>query len=161
MKYKFNFACIVSRLLYGLQAAWLIKVARDRLDGFHAKCLRQILGIAPSYYSRISNETVLQQLQAPKLSELLLQQQLNFFGRVARRSSLCPVRRLIFANDGLTLQDAASKRIRGRPRQTWPSEIFRRGVAMAGPIAAFESLIVNEQAWKEAVRLHCRSACSQ
>ena len=56
-------ASVINRLLYGLQAAWLIKAARARLDGFHAKCLRQIFGIALSYFSRISNKALLQAMR--------------------------------------------------------------------------------------------------
>ena len=38
-------ACIESKLLYGLQTAWLSVVERRRLDGFQARCLRQVLWI--------------------------------------------------------------------------------------------------------------------
>ena len=89
-KYRIYAACVVSRLLYGLQTAWLVKAARARLDGFHAKCVRQILGIAPSYWSRISNEAVMQQMQAPKLTKLLLQQQLNVFWAAGQKLRLVP-----------------------------------------------------------------------
>ena len=156
-KHRIYAACVVSRLLYGLQTAWLVKAARARLDGFHAKCVRQILGIAPSYWSRISNEAVLQQMQAPKLTNLLLQQQLNFFGQLARRSDSCPVRQLVFASGGLTLKDETLKRKQGRPKQTWASEIYRIASQMSGSQRQLESTIANEQAWKEAVRSHCRS----
>ena len=47
-KYEVYTTCIVSRLLYGLQAMWLRTGQRKQLDAFHAKCLRQILGIQPS-----------------------------------------------------------------------------------------------------------------
>jgi hypothetical protein len=50
---------IESRLLYGLTGAWLRVAERRRLDGFHARCLRQILKIPPAYFSRISNQKVL------------------------------------------------------------------------------------------------------
>ena len=36
-KYKIYIAWIVSKLLYGLQTAWLTKSQRNKLDGFHAK----------------------------------------------------------------------------------------------------------------------------
>ena len=151
-KYRIYLSCVVSRLLYGLQAAWLIKVARARLDGFHAKCLRQILGITPSYWSRISNEAVLQALQAPKLTDILLQQQLNFFGHIARRAATCPIRQLVFADGGLTIKDEALKRKRGRPRQTWATEIYRVALEMTGSVQCLEEAILNKSAWKAATR---------
>ena len=67
-----------------------------RLDGFQARCLRQILKIQPAYYSRVSNATVrkitgiqasywsrisnsevLSRVHGQKLSVLLLEQQVK------------------------------------------------------------------------------------
>ena len=48
-------ACILSKLVYGLVTAVLNKLERRRLDGFQARCIRRILKVPPSYYSRISN----------------------------------------------------------------------------------------------------------
>ena len=44
-------ACIVNTLTYGLHTGWLITAERRRLDGFHARCLRKIIGVLPSDYS--------------------------------------------------------------------------------------------------------------
>ena len=58
-KLHIYYACIVSKLLYGLHTTWLNVTERRRLDGFHTRCLRRILGISAAYYSRVSNtETV-------------------------------------------------------------------------------------------------------
>ena len=54
---------VLSRLLYGLQTLWLSKHLRQRIDGFHCMCLRQILGIPHSYISRIPNADVLKKAQ--------------------------------------------------------------------------------------------------
>ena len=45
---------VVSKLLYGLQTMALGGAPLKKLAGFHARCLRRILGIAPSYWSRVS-----------------------------------------------------------------------------------------------------------
>ena len=76
------FACIVSKLRYCLQAIWPNKVSRHEADAFYARCLRRILGIAPSSWS-CGNSAVLQRARAPKLSKTLLEQQLHFFGVLA------------------------------------------------------------------------------
>ena len=52
-------ACVVSSLTCGLQTAWPPVAARRRLDGFHAKCLRRICNIPPSFISHVSNADVL------------------------------------------------------------------------------------------------------
>ena len=54
-------ASVVQKLLYGLEGAWLNKALLTKLDGFHAKCLRKLLGIPPSFLSRVSNAFVLQE----------------------------------------------------------------------------------------------------
>ena len=53
-------AVVTSKLLYAVASAWLTKGDRRRLDGFHVRCLRQILKIPPSFVSRVSNAKVLQ-----------------------------------------------------------------------------------------------------
>ena len=73
-KYRIYRACVLSRLLYGLQTAWLTKVAKQKLDGFHAKCCRLIAKIAPAYYSRVPNTDVLAEMGAQRLSNILLEQ---------------------------------------------------------------------------------------
>ena len=35
-------ACIISKLMYGLESVWLLKADRDKLDGFYANCLRPV-----------------------------------------------------------------------------------------------------------------------
>ena len=46
-------ACVQTKLLYGLHAAWLRKHGLAKIDSFHVLCLRKILGIPHSYISRI------------------------------------------------------------------------------------------------------------
>ena len=78
-------ACVVSKLLYGLDAIWMNKCARRRLDGFQARCLRRITGVPPSFVSRVSNDEVRRRAEGqPRLSTTLLKRQLHLMGRAAR-----------------------------------------------------------------------------
>ena len=52
-------AVIEAKVLYGLNVAWLSKSERARLGGFQARCVRRVLRILASYYSRVSKHTVL------------------------------------------------------------------------------------------------------
>ena len=52
-------ACITSKVLYSLESLWLLQTDRSRLDAFQCSCVRQILRIAPSFISRVSNADVL------------------------------------------------------------------------------------------------------
>jgi len=78
IRFKFEIftACVLQRLLYSLETAWLNKSLRNKLDGFYAKCLHQILKINPSHISRVSNHYILQQFNAKPLSRTLLHRQL-------------------------------------------------------------------------------------
>ena len=51
---------VVKRLLYSLGSLVLTKQEKRRIDGFHNRCLRSILGIQPSFLSRTSHAEVLQ-----------------------------------------------------------------------------------------------------
>ena len=84
-------ALIESKLLYSMASLTLTVAQQRTLNGFQNRCLRKVLGIAPAYWSRISNAVVLEQARCVKLSALLLQRQLTFFGKIAlseHRSSL-------------------------------------------------------------------------
>ena len=96
-------------------------------------------------------------MQAPKLTGILLQQQLNFFGQLARRAAMCPARQLVLVDDGLTIKDDALKRKKGRPRQTWTPEIDRLALQITVSSHRLEETIVNEQAWKASTH-SCRRA---
>ena len=155
-KYNIYLSCVVSRLTYGLQTAVLGKAAKNKLDGFHARCARSILGIQPSYWSRVSNASVLGQLHATQLSSLLLEQQLQYFGKLAQRPANCPARQLVFDEDlGLRNQDLARRR--GRPRLQWASECYRIAQSFFESPAAFRECLLNEMAWHTAIRTFCRA----
>ena len=54
-------ALVETKLLYSLATLCLNVAERRRLDGFQNQCIRQVLGIKPSFVSRVSNHDVLQQ----------------------------------------------------------------------------------------------------
>ena len=69
--------------MYGIDGMWLNQCERRRLDAFQAKSLRRITKINHSYWSRISNEQVLDAAKCDPLSADLHKQQLKLFGRLA------------------------------------------------------------------------------
>ena len=52
-------AVIVSKLIYGLETMYLNDSLLKRLDAFHIRGLRHILGIQHSYWSRVKNEEII------------------------------------------------------------------------------------------------------
>ena len=146
-------SCVVQKLLYGLDSAWLSAALLKKLDGFHAKCLRRLLKISPSYISRVSNQYVLNQLNAQPLSKTLLQRQLFLFGHIARLSSDNVVRNSVFVGDTVQLHvDQARKQ--GRPRNTWASELCKIALTFVGDQVLSETLS-NKVRWDAAVKRFC------
>ena len=116
--------CIVSGLLHGLCTATLAKADLRRLDGFHARCLRSILGVPPAYYSRVSNDTVLKRARRCPLSERMKAEQQNFLSVLQDRDFSDPVRCTIFSQTSSDPRPFPGKRRVGRPRNTWVRNIL-------------------------------------
>ena len=147
--------------MYGLQTAWFNQSARRRLDGFHARCLRQTLGILPSFLSRISNATVLQQAGATKASSTLLLRQLQLFGRLATSPGTFPVRAGLFAGSSLEIKALFGQRRRGRPRSYWPEMVRAHAVAAGGGEDNMEQLLSVQNGgknskWLKLIQDYCK-----
>ena len=52
-------AVVISQLVYGLETLYLSSSLIKRLDAFHIRGIRHIMGIEHSYWSRTSNEEIL------------------------------------------------------------------------------------------------------
>ena len=119
-------ALITSKVLYSLSSAWLNKAERRRIDGFQARCLRLILGIAHPYISRVSNKRVLQQSGQKSYSSQLLRQQLVLFGKICRSHDTDALRQLTFQPSSPRPATDSCKRPVGRPRHGWTKELYRK-----------------------------------
>ena len=147
--------------MYCLHTAYLNKAERRKLDGFQARCMRQIIGVLPSFISRVSNADVLGKANAVTLSNTLLRQQLQLLGAIAGRPSDDAVRGLIFQPDTLDLRTSAIPRRRGRPRVTWSAYVWSQAIAAAGSRDRLKDLMQDtklaRRAWSTAVKKHCTS----
>ena len=123
---------VLSRLAYGLSTQWLLASQRRRLDGFAARCLRRVLGIAPAFLSRISNATVFARAGILSFSSQLLKQQLHLFGKVALSPEGSPLRSNTFVDNSLMPLIGHFVRKVGRPRQNWTSQLIAEGVSRLG-----------------------------
>jgi len=147
-------AVISSRLLYSLGSAWLNVAELRRLNGFQCRCLRPILGIKPSFISRVSNSTVLQQSGQIPYGRQLLRQQLLLFGRVARAPPTHPLRKLTFVPGSLSPATGHYVRRVGRPRNEWAVMLEKEARKVH---ANFNVIIRTEPEWKAAVYGYCMS----
>ena len=97
-------AMVESKLLYGLGTFWLRKADKRRLDGFHNRCLRRVLGIQPSFISRVANAEVLECAKVEQLSVVLLRRQLKHFDKVSRCAVEHPLRAATFISTTMNLR---------------------------------------------------------
>ena len=147
-------SCIVTKLMYGLESVWLLQADRRRLDAFQARCLRRILGIPPSYVSRVPNTEVLRAAGSVPMTRLLLKKQLFLYGKVALLPDDAPQRKVMFDPGTLRLVSAHYRRKRGRPRQQWPQSVHNLALEAAGSIEVLSSILRGDGyiIWKELVQ---------
>ena len=138
-KFRVFNACILSKFMYSLHISWYDVVARRRLDGCQARCVRYILGIQPSFLSRMSNAEVF--ARAGVLRASLLQRQLGLFGRLAMSDGACALRAAVLHPASLELKQASWDRRVGRPRQYWPTMVRGHVVAAVGGEEELVSLL--------------------
>ena len=101
-------ACIISTLLYGSEAWTTYARQEKRLNSFHMRCLRRILGI--SWEDRVPNTEVLAKASLPSMFTLLRQRRLRWLGHVRRMEDGRIPKDILYG------QLASGKRRTGRPK---------------------------------------------
>jgi hypothetical protein len=75
-------ACVLSMLLYGSESWTLYSHQERRLNAFHMRNLRRLLGITKQ--DRVRNTSVSAQAGMPSLFAILSQRRLRWLGHVCR-----------------------------------------------------------------------------
>jgi hypothetical protein len=115
VKIRFYDACVLSTLLYGLNTVPVRRNDIERLEGFHRRNLRTILGFKLT--DRIPNSELLQRANMSSIEHLLRRQRLGLVGHIARRAETRPARRAIFADPPGGWPN------RGGGRKTWKATL--------------------------------------
>ena len=152
-------ACVVCKLTYNLHSVWLTQPEIQKLNAFHMRCLRRILKIAPSFYSRISNQTVLTQARSRRISSVLLERQLKFFGTLARRRDDDVMKQSVLDVTASVLKPKTATGIKrcGRHKISWPKGVYHAAASVASETGrTLSSMLLNKIAWEQAVHKHCR-----
>ena len=153
---------VVSKLQYGLATTWLVTSQRRRVDGFYARCLRQILRIPPAFVSRTSNARVFARAAVVPFTQKLLQRQLVLLGKAAHSNADHPLRRDTFGRDGcIPLVGRFVRRI-GRPRQDWTSQVLAEAQRLFG-CRRCQTLLADrspgaKKRWNAEVQRVCRTS---
>ena len=75
-------ACVISTLHYGSESWTMHAHHEKRLNVFHMRCLRRILGI--TWQDKVTNKVVLEKARIPGLYTLLKQWRMRWLGHVTR-----------------------------------------------------------------------------
>ena len=103
-------------LLYSCEAWTLTADLRRRLDSFATSSLRRILGYRWQDY--VSNQEVLDRAGMGRVTCLIRERQLRFYGHVVRFPMDDPAHRILYAKD-----PAGWNRRRGRPKLSWLAQL--------------------------------------
>ena len=143
---------VISRLLYGLNTAWLNIAEIRRLNGFHCRCLRTILRIPPSFISRVPNADILAHAEEVPLGRQLLKQQLLLFGRLIRAPDTDPLRSLTFIEETTQLKSSICARRRGKPRNEWVLMLQKKCWNMG---VNYHQNVYVENSWRRVIARYC------
>ena len=113
-----------SKMRYGTASAWLSKSDMRRIDGFQARCLRILLGIPPSFISRVSNEAVRSLAGQRPWSVNIRKAQFELLDKVMNDPNKQVLRDAVFRRGSSTPITQSFSRKVGRPRHNWFDQLL-------------------------------------
>jgi hypothetical protein len=134
----------VSTLLYGSETWTLCSRQEKKLNSFHMRCLRRILGISWSDY--ITNKVVLERADTTSMYTLLKQKRLRWLGHVSRMQEGRIPKDLFYG------ELATGKRPTGRPYKRY-KDVFKKDLKdTAIETVNWEQLAADRYTWRSVVK---------
>ena len=131
-------SCVLSTLLYGSETWATTKKQEAKLNSFHFRCLRRILGI--SWMDRITNAEVLKRTRLTTLPTILKKRRLRWLGHVSRmKDGRIP-------KDILYGELASGARSVGRPLLRY-RDVIKRDMSELN-LSNWESLAADRAKWR-------------
>ena len=137
-------ACVLSTLLYGSEAWAAYAVQEKRLNTFHLRHLRLILGI--EWHHRVTNNEVLRLADMDSIFCLLKQRRLRWLGHVRRMDDGRIPKDLLYG------ELAVGKRSQGRPMQCFRNVCKKDLRDCMIDTQNWESLADDRDLWKRTVK---------
>ena len=112
--------CIIPVLLYGSDTWTLLKADSNRLQAFHMRCQRRILGI--KWQDMVTNVTVSIKTGLPPILDIINKRRSALFGHVVRLGGCTPANKALQLAVDVQMKVPPSpswKRPRDRPRDRW------------------------------------------
>ena len=149
-KMKVYQACVLSTLLYRSEAWTLYFCQQHKLNTFHLRCLRRLLGI--TWQDRITNKEVLSRAGMPSMFAILLQRRLRWLGHVCRMDDGR------IPKDMLYSQLAIGTRPIGRPTLRY-KDVCKRDLRECGvDPSSLEAAASDRAGWRSTVKSGIRRA---
>ena len=142
-------ACVVSTLLYGSETWTTYARQERRLNSFHMRCLRRILGI--SWEDKIPNTEVLSRANLPSMFTLLRQRRLRWLGHVHRMEDGRIPKDLLYG------ELAAGKRNTGRPQLRFRDVCKRDMKALQMDPDHWEALAADRPRWRSSLKTQLKT----
>ena len=127
-------ACVVTSLLYGCESWTLYAHQERKLNTFHLRCLRKILGI--KWQDKVTNNEVLEKAGLQSMFTILRKRRLRWLGHVERMDENRIPKQMLYAE--LT----KGTRKRGRPRLRY-KDVCR---------STLKDFNIPESSWREDVK---------
>ena len=143
---------VLSKLRYGVASACLSKSDLRRLDGFHASCLRRLLKIPSSYFSRVSNNRVREIAGHQPLSSSIRASQLHYLGQVLTNPYKRQLREAAFHHGDVTTPAVAAfvRRV-GRPRQNWTEQVVKAARGATTGLQQWLEVSQSKELWQSVI----------
>ena len=143
-KLKVYQACVLSTLLYGSESWTTYARQENRLESFHLRCLRRILGI--TWQDKVTIVAVLEQAGSLSMHLMLSQRRLRWLGHVRRmEDGRIP-------KDVLYGELAFGRRPAGRPALCY-KDVYKRDLKVTDiDTGSWESLAEDRGRWRQAVQ---------
>ena len=134
--------CVLSTLLYGSESWTLYSSQERKLNSFHMRNLRRILGVRWS--DRVTNTNVLTRLGFPSMFTLLQQCRIRWLGHVRRMEDGRIPKDLLYG------ELSAGTRAQGRPKLRFKDVCKRDLKALDIDVSTWEDTAADRSRWRHA-----------
>ena len=142
-------ACVSSTLLYGSET-WTTYAGQERrLNSFHLRSIRRILGI--SWQDKVTNADVLSRAGLPTMYTLLRQRRLRWLGHVRRMEDGRIPKDILYG------ELALGRRTTGRPHLRYKDVCARDMKAVGIDTMSWEGLAADRTGWRSALKQHLKT----
>lgn len=142
-------ACVISTLLYGSETWTTYAKQERRLNAFHLRSIRRILGI--SWQDKVPNTEVLSRTHLPSMYTLLRQRRLRWLGHVHRMEDGRIPKDILYG------ELATGRRSTGCPHLRFKDVCKRDMKALAIDIKSWEELANDRSKWRNTLNKHLKS----